>query len=166
MGGTHLEKLKRVKVFVFDIDGVITDGNIFVDDNGLFTRSTSVKDGYAFAKAVKANFPIVVISGGSAEGVKIRLNRLGIQDVYLGSDNKIDILKSWLEDKPYELADCLMMGDDEPDLKIMKHVGYTCCPADAVPLVRESVDYVSPKNGGHECVRDVIEARLRLTNEW
>jgi 3-deoxy-D-manno-octulosonate 8-phosphate phosphatase (KDO 8-P phosphatase) len=166
MSGTYLEQLKKVKVFVFDIDGVITDGNIYVDDNGLFTRSTSVKDGYAFAKAKKAGFPVVVISGGSAEGVKIRLNRLGIDDVFLYSDNKIDILRVWLSNHDYTLEDCLMMGDDEPDLRIMEHVGFSCCPSDAVPLVRESVDYVSPKKGGHECVRDVIETRLRLTNQW
>jgi len=162
----YLKKLKNVKVFVFDIDGVLTDGNIYVSDAGTFTRSTSVKDGYAIVKALKAGYRIVVISGGSAEGVKIRLNRLGVTDVFLHVKNKLEVLTTWLTENKLQLSDCLMMGDDEPDLEIMEAVGFSCCPADAVQKIKCTVDYQSPNVGGQGCVRNVIETRLKLSNDW
>jgi 3-deoxy-D-manno-octulosonate 8-phosphate phosphatase (KDO 8-P phosphatase) len=162
----YLQKLKHIKVFVFDIDGVLTDGNIHVTDEGVFFRSTSVKDGYSIAKALKAGFKIVAISGGSAEGVKIRLNRLGVKDVFLHVKNKLEVLDTWLLKNNFQRKDCLMMGDDEPDLSIMEAVGFSCCPADAVQKVKDSVDYQSPNAGGKGCVRNVIETRLKLSNDW
>ena len=166
MGEIYLHKLKQVKVFVFDIDGVLTDGNIYVSDEGVFTRSTSVKDGYALVKALKAGYKIVVISGGSAEGVKIRLNRLGITDVFLHVKNKLEVLDNWLKSNGFDRNDCLMMGDDEPDLVVMEAVGFSCCPADAVQKIKDSVDYHSPNVGGGGCVRNIIETRLKLSNDW
>ncbi len=166
MSELYLKKLKKVNVFVFDIDGVLTDGNIYVSDEGVYTRSTSVKDGYALVKALRAGFKIVVISGGNAEGVKLRLNKLGIDDVYLGVKTKIDVLTDWLQKHNHSLEECLMMGDDEPDCPVLKAVGFSCCPADAVQKVRENVDYISPNDGGKQCVRHIIETRLRLTNNW
>ncbi len=166
MAEIYLKKLKNVKVFVFDIDGVLTDGNIYVSDAGTFTRSTSVKDGYAIVKALKAGYRIVVISGGSAEGVKIRLNRLGVTDVFLHVKNKLEVLTTWLTENKLQLSDCLMMGDDEPDLEIMEAVGFSCCPADAVQKIKGTVDYQSPNVGGQGCVRNVIETRLKLSNDW
>lgn len=166
MADIYLQKLKRVKVFVFDIDGVLTDGNIYVSDDGVFSRSTSVKDGYAMVKALEKGYKIVVISGGSAEGVKIRLERLGITDVYLHVKNKLEVLTQWLAENNYELSDCLMMGDDEPDLVIMNAVGFSCCPADAVQKIKDTVDFQSPNVGGRGCVRNVIETCLKLSNNW
>ncbi len=162
----YLQKLKHIKVFVFDIDGVLTDGNIHVTDEGVFFRSTSVKDGYGIAKALKAGFKVVAISGGSAEGVKIRLNRLGVKDVFLHVKNKLEVLDTRLLQNNFQRKDCLMMGDDEPDLSIMEAVGFSCCPADAVQKVKDSVDYQSPNAGGKGCVRNVIETRLKLSNDW
>lgn len=166
MADIYLQKLKHVKVFVFDIDGVLTDGNIYVSDDGVFSRSTSVKDGYAMVKALEKGYKIVVISGGSAEGVKIRLERLGITDVYLHVKNKLEVLTQWLAENNYELSDCLMMGDDEPDLVIMNAVGFSCCPADAVQKIKDTVDFQSPNVGGRGCVRNVIETCLKLSNNW
>jgi 3-deoxy-D-manno-octulosonate 8-phosphate phosphatase (KDO 8-P phosphatase) len=166
LGEIYLKKLKTIRVFVFDIDGVLTDGNIYVSDEGVFTRSTSVKDGYALVKAIKAGFPIVVISGGSAEGVKIRLNRLGIHDVFLHVKDKMEVLTDWLNKNKFTFSDCLMMGDDEPDLPLLSAVGFSCCPADAVQKVRDSVDFQSPNVGGQGCVRNVIETRLKLSKDW
>ena len=166
MAEIYLQKLKHVKVFVFDIDGVLTDGNIYVSDAGVFTRSTSVKDGYAIVKALKAGYRIVVISGGSAEGVKIRLNRLGVSDVFLHVKNKLDVLTTWLKENNYTVSECLMMGDDEPDLTIMNVVGFSCCPADAIQKIKDTVDFQSPNVGGQGCVRNIIETRLKLTNDW
>ncbi|MFT5723826.1 MAG: 3-deoxy-D-manno-octulosonate 8-phosphate phosphatase (KDO 8-P phosphatase) [Bacteroidia bacterium] len=162
----YLQKLKKVKVFVFDIDGVLTDGNIYVSDAGVFTRSTSVKDGYALVKAIKSGYKIVVISGGSADGVKIRLNRLGIPDVFLRVKDKLAVLNTWLKENNFEISACLMMGDDEPDLPVLNAVGFSCCPADAVQKIKDTVDYQSPNAGGKGCVRNVIETRLKLTNDW
>lgn len=151
---------------MFDIDGVLTDGNIYASDAGVFTRSTSVKDGYALVKALKAGYKIVVISGGSAEGVKIRLNRLGVESVFLQVKNKLEVLNNWLAENNHTLSECLMMGDDEPDLAIINAVGFSCCPADAVQKIKDSVDYQSPNAGGQGCVRNVIETCLKLSNNW
>lgn len=162
----YLDKLKNISTFIFDIDGVLTDGNIYVNDDGVFSRSTSVKDGYAIVKALKAGFNVVVISGGNAEGVKMRLQRLGVKDVFLHVKSKTDVLSTWLDENNVKAEACLMMGDDEPDYQIMQKVGFSCCPSDAVDCIKKKVDFVSPYPGGKRCVRHIIETRLKLSNHW
>ncbi|MBO6515624.1 MAG: HAD-IIIA family hydrolase [Bacteroidia bacterium] len=162
----YLKKLKTVKALVFDFDGVFTNGNIYVSDDGSFFRSTNVKDGYAINKAVKLGYPIAVISGGSSEGVVRRLNRLGVDDVFIQVKDKVKVLHSWLEKNNLQASECLVMGDDVPDAKILKMVGFSCSPADAVAEIRSFVDFVSSKNGGEGCVREVVEAKLRLDGHW
>ncbi len=162
----YLQKLKSIKAFVFDFDGVFTDGNIYVADDGTFSRSTNIKDGYAVNKAIQLGYKIAVISGGSSEGVVHRLNKLGVQDVFIQVKDKVAILNKWLHSNDLSLDDCLMMGDDEPDLPILDLVGFSCCPADAVPVIKDRVDFVSPKDGGKGCIRDIIETKLKLDNRW
>jgi len=139
---------------------------LYVSDDGTFFRSTNIKDGYAINKAVKAGYPIAVISGGSSDGVIRRLNRLGVQDVFIQVKDKVAVLDRWLEENDLSYDDCLMMGDDEPDLAILKKVHFSACPADAVAEIRHQVDFVSSLNGGTGCVRHLIETKMRLDKTW
>jgi 3-deoxy-D-manno-octulosonate 8-phosphate phosphatase (KDO 8-P phosphatase) len=162
----YLEKFQKVKAFVLDVDGVLTDGGILVMENGDLLRTMNIKDGYALGRAVKAGFTIIVISGGTSEGVRIRLNKLGIKEVHLAVQNKRAILEARLNALNLTLGDCLIMGDDVPDIEILSLAGCSACPADAVLQVRENIDYLATLEGGKGCVREVIEKVMRLDNSW
>ena len=158
--------LKNIKAFVFDVDGVFTDGSIYLIPGGHMSRVMNVLDGYAVVKAIKNNYKIGVITGGNDEMVKHRVHYLGIQDYYPKShDKKMD-----LEDfkAKYHLKDeeILVMGDDIPDIVMMQNVGITTCPQNAVPEVKEVVDYISPIEGGKGAVRDVIEQVMKVQGTW
>ncbi|MCO6495738.1 MAG: HAD hydrolase family protein [Bacteroidetes bacterium] len=161
-----LEKLKQVKAFIFDVDGVLSDGRVLITEEGAQLRNMSIKDGYALRKALDCGYLVAVISGGSSQGVKERLNYLGIKEVYLGVRHKIEIFEKLLEEYQLSLAEVLYMGDDIPDLEIMLKCGIPCCPSNASTEVKEISVYISPNIGGHECVRDVIEKTLKVKGEW
>jgi|ERR1017187_6628257 3-deoxy-D-manno-octulosonate 8-phosphate phosphatase (KDO 8-P phosphatase) len=159
-------KLTRVKTFMFDIDGVLTDGSITLMLSGEQLRTMNTKDGYAMQLAIKKGYKIVVISGGKSEGVRKRLNGLGIFDVYLGVDNKIETYNEYLLTYKINPDEILYMGDDVPDYEVMKRSGVPTCPNDAAPEIKEICIYVSDKKGGQGCVRDVIEQVMRVQGNW
>ena len=161
-----LEKLKFIKAFVFDVDGVLTDGSILVTENGEQLRQFNIKDGYALQLAVKRGYKIAIISGGRSNGVKIRLQGLGITDIFLGVNSKIDNYSTFLLKNSLSSEQILYMGDDIPDLPVMKLAGLAVCPADAVHEIKEISHYISNKEGGKGCVRDVIERVLKIQNQW
>jgi len=161
-----LEKFKPVTTFVFDIDGVLTDGSVQVFDTGEQVRRMSIKDGYSLQLAVKKGYNVVVISGGASEGVKMRLHQLGITDVFLKVENKKERLLEYAQEKGLDSRHILFMGDDIPDYQAMKQVGLACAPADAVPEIRHIAEYISAFAGGQGCVRDVIEKVLKLNGHW
>ena len=160
------EKLNQIKAFVFDVDGVFTDGKIYLEPGGEFVRSVDMKDGYAIHHAIKQGYIIGIISGGNSEAVRKRFQFLKITDIYMNSKDK----KSDFEDfyfkyslKPEEI---LYMGDDIPDYEVMKLAGLATCPADAVVEIKSIAEYISNYPGGHGCVRDVIEQVLKLQGKW
>jgi 3-deoxy-D-manno-octulosonate 8-phosphate phosphatase (KDO 8-P phosphatase) len=161
-----LDSFKNINVFVFDIDGVLTDGSLLVMDNGLMIRRMHVKDGYALRLAVKNDYLIFVISGGSSPQVKDRLSKLGIMNVYMNIESKLEKLKELSEEFQLQHEDILYMGDDIPDLEVMKYCALACCPADAVPEIKNISKYISPVKGGEGCVRDVIEKVMKLQGKW
>lgn len=160
------EKMKTIKAFVFDIDGVLTKGDVLVTDEGHQLRSFNIRDGYALQLSVKGDYPIAVITGGKSEGVRLRMQGLGIQDVYLGIHHKMAIFQKWLNEKRLTANEVLYMGDDIPDLEIMKGVGLAACPADAAEEIKAIAHYISPKRGGDGAVRDVIEKVMKLQKKW
>ncbi|MGK6352130.1 KdsC family phosphatase [Parapedobacter sp. DT-150] len=160
------DKFKQVKAFVFDVDGVLSDGNVLVTEQGEQLRSFNIKDGYALQLAVKKGYPIAVITGGKSAGVEKRMRGLGISDVYLGVDDKKAVLHDWLAHAGLTLDDILYMGDDLPDLHNMKSVGLPTCPADAVEEIKAVAAYTSFRNGGAGAVRDVIEKVMKLQGTW
>lgn len=159
-------KLRNITCFVFDVDGVLTDGSLILLQTGEQARTMNIRDGYALQLAVKKGYRIVIISGGKSEAVKTRLNALGIEDVFLGIEDKIITLKQVILKNNLKAENILYMGDDIPDIESMKLCGIASCPADAAPEVKEISIYVSDKKGGEGCVRDVIEQTMRLHGKW
>ena len=161
-----LSRLKLVKTFVFDIDGVLTDGGLLVDHENNWLRRMNVRDGYALQLAVKSGFRIVVISGSNPMEVANRLNKLGVEDVFMNVGHKEKFLRELAFKRNLAFSEMLYMGDDIPDLSCMKLVGLAACPADAVFEIKEVSSYISHSRGGYGCVRDVIEKVLKLNNKW
>jgi len=148
------------------MDGVLTDGNIIVDEKNNWLRKMNIRDGYALQLAIRSGFEIVVISGSNSTFVYERLNKLGVKEVFMDVKNKEDFLKNYVEEKNISLNQLLFMGDDIPDYFCMKMAGIAACPADAAFEIKEIASYISPFNGGSGCVRDVIEKVLKLNHEW
>jgi 3-deoxy-D-manno-octulosonate 8-phosphate phosphatase (KDO 8-P phosphatase) len=160
-----LEKFKSVKTFVFDVDGVLTDGSVLVL-NGELARTMNIKDGYALQLAVKKGYHVVIISGGTSDAVKERLDKLGIKDCYLKVENKKEKLEQYIANRKLNFDEVLFMGDDIPDYVSMQLAGLPCCPADAAPEIKQISLYISPLEGGKGCARDVIEKVLKLNGHW
>ena len=161
----YKEKLKSINTFIFDIDGVLTDGTVYLVGDEM-ARSMSTRDGYALQYAIKKGFNIAIISGGDSEGTRLRLNKLGITDVYLGAMDKITVLHKYLKEKNIKKEHTLYMGDDIPDYHVMQEVEIKTCPRDAVPEIKEIADYISHFQGGKGCVRDIVEQTLKAQNKW
>ncbi len=161
-----LGKFKAIKTFVFDVDGVLTDGSLLVLNDGQMARTMNIKDGYALQLAVKKGYRVVVISGGTSEAVEMRLNKLGVTDCFLKVDNKRERLIEYVTQYQLKWDEVLFMGDDIPDYISMQLTGLPCCPADAVPEIKQICQYISPFEGGRGCARDVIEKVLKLNGHW
>ncbi len=159
-------KLNRVKAFIFDVDGVLTDGSITLMPDGEQVRIMNIKDGYALQLAAKKGYKIAIISGGKSEMVRKRLNGLGIFDVYLGSHNKIDNYNEFIATYDIQPNEILYMGDDLPDYEVMQRVGIPTCPNDSAEEIKNISIYISDKKGGKGAVRDVIEQVMRLHDNW
>ena len=162
----YKEFLNSIKAFIFDIDGVLTNGKILITSKGDMYREMDTKDGFAIKYALNKGFKIAIISGGKDKGLEIRLQDLGIKNIFLGFNDKERPFNDFIKNEDIKPNDILYMGDDIPDIKIMKKVLLATCPNDAVIDVKEISDYVSPKNGGQGCVREIIEQVLRVQNKW
>jgi 3-deoxy-D-manno-octulosonate 8-phosphate phosphatase (KDO 8-P phosphatase) len=158
--------LPRIKTFILDVDGVLTDGKVLVTTAGELYRAVDTKDGYALQCALRQGYKIVIISGGTNEGIRDRFKALGIYDIYLGAHHKLDAYQDLMDNYDLNPEEILYVGDDVPDLPVMEKVGLSCCPADAVSDVKANVDYVSHKKGGEGCVREIIEQVLRVQGKW
>ena len=160
------ELFRRVHTFVFDVDGVFTDSTLLISSEGELLRKMNVRDGYGVKMALGCGYRICIISGGSNEGVAKRLGALGITDIFLGTDDKLSVLKSYLKKHSLDAAGILYMGDDIPDIPAMEAAGMVCCPQDSVPEVKAISDYISHIKGGEGCVRDIIEQVLKVQGNW
>ena len=158
--------LRQVKLFVFDVDGVMTDGLVQLDAAGEMVRTTHVSDGLAMKLAIKAGLKVAVISAGTSQKVKERMHYLGIEDVFMGVYAKFDVLQKYCDSIGINLENVLYMGDDLPDYECLSKVGVATCPHDSAVEIRGIVDYISHKKGGQGCVRDVVEQTLRVQGFW
>ena len=160
------QKIATIKALVFDVDGVLSSDMIPLHPSGEPMRTVNVKDGYSMQLAVKKGFFIGIITGGKTESVRLRYERLGVKDIYMGACDKITSLNDFLNKNNLQVDDVLYMGDDIPDYEVMKKVGLAVCPNDAVPEIKEISSYISPYNGGQGCARDVIEQVMKAQNKW
>lgn len=166
MEKNYKEIMPQITTFMFDVDGVLTDGNVTISTRGELVRNMNTKDGYALKVAINAGYNICIISGGTNEGVRTRLKGLGITDIYLGAHNKMEQFEEYIDIYNLNPENVLYMGDDIPDYPVMKKVGLASCPKDAVPEIQDISIYVSQKKGGRGCVRDVIEQVLKVQGKW
>ena len=157
--------LNQINAFIFDIDGVLTDGNVLLD-NGKYLRTLNAKDSYALQYAAKMGYKIFFISGGSSIEMKQTLENLGVTMVYLESKSKLLVFNKLKIEFNISEENVLYMGDDIPDIPLLSIVGIAACPKDASIDVTRICSYVSPKEGGKGCVRDVIEQTLRVQDKW
>ncbi|MFW5755206.1 MAG: KdsC family phosphatase [Tangfeifania sp.] len=160
------EELKKVKAFVFDVDGVLSKDTSPLNEDGDPVRTANVKDGFAIRNAILFGYPVAVITGGYIERVPKRYERLGVKYFYNDARDKVVCLNDFLSKTGIEAENVLFMGDDLVDYTAMKKVGIPVCPQDAVPDIKAISKYVSHKNGGEGCVRDIIEQTLRAQNRW
>ena len=163
---TVLERFQKIKLFVFDVDGVLTDGSLYVFNDGEQARKMNIKDGFALQLAIKKGYGMLVISGAYSEAVQKRLEKLGITDVLMKVTDKRETLLRYLEEKKISAEHVLFMGDDIPDYSVMKIAGLACAPANAAPEIRSIAHFISTSNGGEGCVREVLEKVLKINGHW
>lgn len=156
----------KIKAFIFDVDGVMTDGGLTILENGEHLRTFNVKDGWALNKAKKEGIPVAVISAGIGVGVRKRLEYLKIPHIFIGVGSKLEIYENLLNELNLKEEEVAYMGDDIPDLQVLKRVGLPCCPADAVADIVPVCKFVSSKKGGQGAVRELIEKVLRIQGKW
>lgn len=155
-----LSLFTQIRHFIFDIDGVLTNGTLLIHPDGNLLRSMNIRDGYALQLAVKKKYGVSIISGAKGEALISRLNGLGIQDIHLGIEDKLACLSQIAQLNQLDLKHVLYMGDDIPDLNVMLAVLLPACPADAVPEIVEVSAYISPFRGGEGCVREIGRAHV------
>lgn len=161
-----LAQFSQISTLILDVDGVLTNSQVLITEQGHLLRSMSVRDGYAIACAIKAGLHIAIITGGKSEGTTQRLKNLGITDIYTNARYKPDAFDELVLTYNLNKENILYMGDDIPDIAVMQQVGLPTCPTDATPEVKAICKYISPYKGGEGCVRDVIEKILKLKNQW
>ena len=162
---SYKEKLNKISTFLFDVDGVLTNGDVLLLHNEV-VRTLNAKDGYALQYAVKMGFKVIIITGGNSQDVKDRLLGLGVHEVHLSSYNKLNVYNEIKERLGLVDEEVLYMGDDIPDYQVMKKVGVATCPQDAAVEIKDISHYQSPHNGGKQCVREIIEQTMRVQGKW
>ncbi len=160
------DKLAKIKGIVLDVDGVFTDNSILITDQGEFLRIMNVRDGYAIKRALAVDIKIGVISGGKSMGVVQRMKILGIQDIFVGVDNKLPVFQKIIESWGLDKSEVAYMGDDILDIECLKFAGLSACPQDSVPEVLEVAEYITEQKGGQACIRQIIEHVLQSQNKW
>lgn len=151
---------------MFDVDGVFTDGKVLVMENGEVVRNVYSKDGYAIHLAVQKKYKLVIISGGNNVAIKNLLTRSGIEHIFINQHDKLQCYKDFIYEHNINDEQVMYMGDDLPDYEIMSRVGVAACPNDSAPEIKSICSYISPKNGGEGCVRDIIEQVMRVQGQW
>ena len=158
--------LTKIKAIFFDVDGVLSCETITQHPNGEPMRTVNIKDGYSMQFAVKCGLVLAIITGGKSEAVRVRYEGLGIKDVILGAAVKIRTYEELKAKYGLKDEEILYMGDDIPDYEVMSLCGLPCCPADAAPEIKAISKYISHKNGGMGCGRDVVEQVLKAQGMW
>lgn len=162
----YKEQLRDINTFIFDYDGVLTDGSVIMTSEGEAYRISNVKDGYALQLARKKGYRVAVISGAKSESMSQRLASLQVTDVFLGVEKKLEVFRAYADQHNLCMENILYMGDDIPDYEVMLEAGVSTCPGDAAEEIKAVAKYISHFNGGKGCVRDIIEQVLKVQGKW
>jgi 3-deoxy-D-manno-octulosonate 8-phosphate phosphatase (KDO 8-P phosphatase) len=157
---------EKLSLLVLDVDGVLTDGSVLLDASGKEFKAFCTQDGSALRMLMKAGFRVALISGRSCEAVEKRAEELGIEEVHQGVTDKLAVLSGLLEKFGLTLAQVAYMGDDIPDLPMIRQVGFSYAPANARPIVKDFAQYVTEARGGDGAVAEVCEKILRQNGLW
>lgn len=160
------DELKKIRAFVFDVDGVLSHHDMDLSPEGELIRTSCAKDGYAIMYSIRKGYIVAVISGGGAPGIRERLEKLGVQDIYLKIPNKVEALEEVMHKYSLKPEEIMYMGDDIPDYNVMTMVGLPVCPLDACEEIKSISRYISDTEGGKGCVRDVISQVLKAKGDW
>lgn len=163
---TYKERLAGLKAFCFDVDGVFTDGRNLMFPGMDPVRTLHSRDAYAIQHAMKEGLRIIIITGGRSDGMKESFGRMRITEYFDHQFDKVKRLEQLISETGLDPATTAYMGDDIPDIRIMQRVGFPCCPADAAPEIKAISAYVSHKNGGEGCVRDLLEQVMKVQGKW
>ncbi|MCF6129493.1 HAD-IIIA family hydrolase [Flavobacterium sp. AS60] len=166
MGKSYKEILNNITTFIFDVDGVLTDSSVHVTPTGEMLRIMNIRDGFAMKAAVESGYHVCIISGGNNEGVRIRLQNLGITDIHLASPDKVATFNEYIKQYNIIPEQVLYMGDDIPDYHVMQLVGLPVCPQDASQEIKAICKYISHKKGGKGAVREIIEQVMKVQGKW
>ena len=166
MARSYKEIMNDITTFIFDVDGVLTDGSVHITPTGEMLRTMNIRDGFAMKAAIESGYKVCIISGGSNEGVRTRLRNLGITDIYMATPNKVETFEEYCELYTISPEHVLYMGDDIPDFHVMQLVGLPTCPQDSSPEIKGISNYISHKNGGKGAARDVIEQVMKVQGKW
>ena len=161
-----LDQFSNIDTFILDVDGVLTSGTVIATSDGEMRRDFNIKDGFALQYVVKQGYHVIIISGGDNDGVRKRLRNLGITEIYTAVPDKRKLLKELEIKLQINLKNALYMGDDFPDLSVMRMCGIKACPADAAWAVQEEVDIVTKALGGKGAVREIMEKVLTSQDKW
>lgn len=152
-----LEAAKKIKLLVFDVDGVMTDGSVTYDENGVEYKTFNVKDGHGLVRMVKSGFITAIITARNNGTVTHRAKNLNITEVYQGRQYKLPALEEIMAKYNLSYENVSYMGDDIPDICILEKVGLACCPNDAVEEVKAICNFKSSINGGRGAVRELCD---------
>ena len=166
MKKSYKELMNDITTFIFDVDGVLTDSSVHITPTGEMLRIMNIRDGFAMKAAIESGYNVCIISGGSNEGVRIRLKNLGINDIHLASPDKVATFNEYAALYNINPEHVLYMGDDIPDYHVMQLVGLPTCPQNAVPEIKGISKYISHIEGGKGAVRDVIEQVMKVQGKW
>lgn len=158
--------LTRIRAVAFDVDGVLSPSTVPLDHDGQPVRMVNIKDGYALQLAVKNGMRLAVITGAKTPAIIDRYRSLGLTDIFIGVSNKLPVYEKWIEDCDLAPDEVAYVGDDIPDLEIMRICGLGVAPLDAAPDIKEVARYISPVNGGYGVARDLLEQILRAHGKW
>ena len=163
---SYITRLKNIDTIILDLDGVLTDGSVLVTESGEQLRKMFIRDGYAMQLAAKVGYTLMVISGGNSQTVVGRLEKLGVHEIHIGAKNKVELIEELLKKHHKTWEQVLYMGDDIPDINLIKTAGVGACPSDAVSEVIACADYISAIKGGAGCVREIIERVMKIQGKW
>lgn len=158
--------LSKIKGVVFDVDGVLSPSTVPMSAEGVPMRMANLKDGYAMQLAVKSGLKLAIISGADVPSIRGRFGVIGLTDIYLGASEKLPIFLRWLEENGLRPDEVAYVGDDIPDLPVMRVCGLPVAPRDAASEVKEVAVFVSGADGGYGVARELLEEILKMRGQW